>query len=176
MRASPVGHRIPGRVSGTLRHASRSACPAARCMAPSTPPPPSMRSFAAFAIAAELAVTSLGAHFVRSPRSSVSRTDDEFDCASTYARSMDKCSTRKTTKKCQVEVARRGTKVVTLTLTLTLTLNPNPARKKSKALVWPRHPEQSRAERCYFSGSGALVLRWIHSILHTSIVSFACEN
>ena len=47
MRASPVGHRTPRSTSSTSRHASYRSRPAALWMAPSTPPPPSMRSFAA---------------------------------------------------------------------------------------------------------------------------------
>ena len=46
-RAWPVGQRTFGSTSGTSRHATRSCGPAARWIAPSTPPPPSRRSFAA---------------------------------------------------------------------------------------------------------------------------------
>lgn len=75
IRASPVGHRTPGRTSGTCRHSASSSGPAAEWMAmqctlfvrqykspsnshrraerkwrripPSTPPPPNIRSLAA---------------------------------------------------------------------------------------------------------------------------------
>jgi hypothetical protein len=47
MRAWPVGQRTFGSTSGTSLHATRSCGPAARWIAPSTPPPPSRRSFAA---------------------------------------------------------------------------------------------------------------------------------
>ena len=47
MRASPVGHRTPGSTSSTSRHAKYRSRPAALWIAPSTPPPPSMRSLAA---------------------------------------------------------------------------------------------------------------------------------
>ena len=46
IRASPVGQRTSGSTSGTARQASSSCGPAVLCIAPSTPPPPSMRSFA----------------------------------------------------------------------------------------------------------------------------------
>src|SRR6266850_5676478 len=49
--ASPVGQRTPGRTCAMRWHASRSSGPAARWMAPSTPPPPSSVSFAALTIA-----------------------------------------------------------------------------------------------------------------------------
>ncbi len=51
MRASPVGQRTPGVTCGSARQARSSSGPAARWMAPSTPPPPSNVSFAALTMA-----------------------------------------------------------------------------------------------------------------------------
>ena len=50
MRASPVGHRP------SSRHAARSSRPAARWIAPSTPPPPDSAALAAFTIASTASV------------------------------------------------------------------------------------------------------------------------
>src|SRR4051794_2915495 len=67
-RASPVGQRTPGPTSGTRRHSSSKPGPAARWIAPSTPPPPSIRSFAAFTIASTFRP-------VMSPSTMVMRSD-----------------------------------------------------------------------------------------------------
>src|SRR5882672_567398 len=63
IRASPVGQRTPGRTSACRRQACRSSGPAARWIAPSAPPPPSICSLAAFAIASTSSL-------VMAPRSS----------------------------------------------------------------------------------------------------------
>jgi hypothetical protein len=55
MRASPVGQRAPPR-RGIVRQASSSSGPAARWIAPSTPPPPSRLSFAALTMASTTSV------------------------------------------------------------------------------------------------------------------------
>ena len=47
IRASPVGRRTPDSTSGNARHSATSSGPAARWIAPSTPPPPSSVSLAA---------------------------------------------------------------------------------------------------------------------------------
>src|SRR5258705_12286903 len=74
--ASPVGQRTPGRTCAIRRHASTSSGPAARWMAPATPPQPSRASFAAFTIAStasavmsplrsSMRLTTLSAHGIR---------------------------------------------------------------------------------------------------------------
>src|SRR3954466_13722362 len=49
--ACPVGRRPPGSVSFTVRHSARSSGPAARWIAPSTPPPPRSELLAALTMA-----------------------------------------------------------------------------------------------------------------------------
>lgn len=49
--ASPVGQRTLGLICGRFLHSLRSCGPAALCIAPSTPPPPSSVWFAAFTMA-----------------------------------------------------------------------------------------------------------------------------
>src|SRR6185312_8591563 len=56
MRASPMGQRTPGLVSGSRRQASSRAGPAARWIAPSTPPPPSRPGLAALTMASTRSV------------------------------------------------------------------------------------------------------------------------
>src|SRR5690606_12079540 len=51
IRASPVGQRTPGATSGSARHSASKPGPAARWIAPSTPPPPSSDGLAALTIA-----------------------------------------------------------------------------------------------------------------------------